>query len=140
MVEIDVRRCLNRKEYGGELSFSFEAGNDLIDIPFVAFSSPVKALLRYEIFGNGEVSVTGTVAFSLKGACSRCLSEIEREFTGEADALFVPGKGDGVDYGYTGGRVNLEEALRDAVLTALPQRLECEEECKLPEWDENKER
>ena len=42
---------------------------------------------------------------------------------------------EGEDYGYTGGKVRLEEALRDALMFALPQRLECETECKLPEWE-----
>lgn len=136
MVGIDVREALARRNYEGELSVRFEGDDSLIDVPFVSFSSPVEAKLRYRIFENEEVEVKGSISFSLKGLCSRCLSETERSFSGEVDALFVPDPAEeGEDYGYTGGKVRLEEALRDALMFALPQRLECETECKLPEWE-----
>lgn len=134
--EIDVRGCVARKKYTGELSLEYEADNSLIDIPYVTFASPVKAALRYEIFEDDSVEVKGVIAFTLKGLCSRCLSETERQFEGEVDAVFVPNlKEEGDEYGYSNGRVKLDEALRDALLFALPARLECENACELPEWE-----
>ena len=123
---IDVRNCIARKIYEGRLSFSFEAESSLVDIPFTAFSSPVQAELKYEIFGDDTVEVKGSVTFSLKGACSRCLSDAERLITGEAYALFVPKTPEDEEYGYRNGCVDLSEFLRDAVLFALPSRLLCD--------------
>lgn len=130
---IDVGRRIAEKKDRGELAFSFEADGSLLDIPYVSFSSPVEAKLRYEIFGDDTVSVMGEISFSLRGACSRCLRETERRYTGEVDAFFVPGKGDGVDYGYR-GTVVLEECMRDSLLSALPVRLECGESCEMPDF------
>lgn len=133
--EIDVRRCIAKKIYAGELVFEFEGDDELVDIPYVKFSSPVKASLRYEIYEDDSVDVTGSIAFTLKGLCSRCLAETEQNFSGEVNACFVPNGGDGEEYGYTQGKIDLTEALRDAVMYAMPQRLVCENACNLPEWE-----
>ncbi len=122
---IDVRISVARGEYAGTLSFEYDPEAELLDIPYAEFSSPVRAELGYEIFEDGSVSVTGTLRYGLKGACSRCLADAAGEFTGEADGLFVPGNGDGETYGYRNGTVRLEEFLRDSLLFALPSRLLC---------------
>ena len=124
---IDVRMCNARKQYAGELDFEYDAGNDLIDIPYVSFSSPVRVRLSYEIFDDDSVDVKGSVAFSLKGLCSRCLAETEKGFALEISACFVPDAAQEDDeYEYRNGIVNLEELLRDSVLVALPPLLACE--------------
>lgn len=124
--EIDVRSSVARKIYAGELVFEFEAEEGLLDIPFVVFSSPVKAELRYEICEDGAVEVEGKISFFLKGSCSRCLSETTRRIEEDATALFLPGKPQDVEYGYTNGVVRLGEFLRDTVMFAIPSRLLCE--------------
>ena len=121
--KIDVRGLAAKKIYAGELSFEFEE-EGLLDIPYVEFSSPVRAELHYEITEDNTVEVTGSVAFSLKGACSRCLSETEKRFSESVEGVFEPGKGDGESYGYN-GVVVLDEFLRDCVAFALPPRLLC---------------
>ena len=123
--EIDVKSLVAKRKYEGELAFDYEPESGLNDIPFVAFSSPVRAKLRYEILEDDGVEVRGNIAFSLKGACSRCLSDAEEHFLGEVEGLFVKGEGDGETYGYT-HTVRLEELLRDSLLFALPARLLCE--------------
>lgn len=123
--KIDVRSLVANKTYAGELSFEFEAV-DLLDIPFVEFSSPVKAELGYEIFEDNSVEVRGRFTYSLKGACSRCLSETQKTFTAEVEGVFEAGKGDGESYGYINS-VDLGEFLRDSLAFALPSRLLCGE-------------
>ncbi len=133
--KIDIRRCKAERKYEGDLSLSFEGKNEWIDIPFVEFSSPVTAQLHYAVLEEDRVEISGTLSFSLKGACSRCLRETEQLVEGETEALFLPKAGDG-DYVYRGGVVELEDFLRDAVLALLPMRLLCGEECKIPEYSE----
>lgn len=124
--KIDVRRSVARKKYEGELSFEYSADGSLIDIPFVGFSSPVKADLRYEIFEDDSVEVTGTVTFSMKGGCSRCLGETEQTFTGEVDGLFVKNGDEDEDFVYS-DMVDLTDLLRESVLFALPSKFLCGE-------------
>ena len=135
---IDVRKCNAERKYTGELHFEFAGDENLIDIPFVSFSSPVHADLRFDILEDDSVSVAGELSFSLKGACSRCLRETENSISYEAEALFVPqGKKAGdEDYTYWNGIVDLDEFLRDTVLFALPSALHCPEGCSAPEYNE----
>ena len=134
---LDIQSCIARKNYTGTLTIRYDEDNELVGIPYVSFSSPVKAELNYEIFEDDSVEITGNVTFSLKGLCSRCLSEVEAEVTGEVDACFLPGGDDGENYGYHGGKLDLREALRDAVLGAMPLKLTCKEMCELPEYKED---
>lgn len=131
---LDVQSCIARKDFTGTLSLEYEEDGDLIDIPYVKFATPVTAELRYEIFEDDSVEITGSVCFTLSGLCSRCLTETQERIVGEVEAKFVKGESDGVDYGYRGGRLDVREALRDAVIGAMPLKLVCKEECKLPEY------
>ncbi len=121
---IDVRNLVARKNYTGELEFSFDGDEALIDIPFVEFSSPVKAALKYEIFADDKTEIEGTIVFSLKGLCSRCLAETEEKIEYGAEGVFSPLPKD-EEYGYRNGIIDLREFLRDSVLFALPSRLLC---------------
>ncbi len=133
---IDVRKLNVQKKYAGELSFEFEGDPSLIEIPYVSFSSPVVANLHYEILEDDSVEVTGTLTFSLKGACSRCLNEAERTFTGEVDGYFVTKDAESEDYLYSGGVIHLNDCLRDSLMLAMPMVLECGEECIPLQWNE----
>ncbi len=132
MVHIDVLRAQALNKTSGSLSLEFSADNALIDIPFVSFSSEVSVSLDYEIGDDGKVRVTGSVRFTLKGLCSRCMSEAEREFTGDVNALFVPDGDGGEDYAYRNGKIVLDEAIRDAVMFALPNSFLCGDGCEVP--------
>lgn len=124
------------RQYEGDLTFEFEGDNALIDIPTVTFSSPVTARLHYEIREDNCVEITGELRFSLKGECSRCLSETEQSFEEEIEILFVPRRSDGEEYSYQNGIVDLSEALRDSLSFALPKRLLCSENCLAPAYQE----
>ena len=50
--EIDVRANVARKMFEGTLTFSFEADEDILDIPFVRFAGPVAATLGWEILAD----------------------------------------------------------------------------------------
>ena len=136
---LDIRKLCAEKKYSGDLDFTFEAEDELLEIPFVSFSSQVAAKLRYEILEDDSVEVKGTVSFSLKGLCSRCLKETERTFTGEAEGYFIPtgGKGEAEDYSYSNGFIDLREFLRDAVLFNMPAGLLCSEDCTAPDYKED---
>ena len=132
------RKCNAEGKYTGTLDFEFEGDASLIDIPFVSFSTPVHAVLDYEIFEDNSVEVKGELSFTLEGACSRCLKPTKEHVLTEAEALFVPqgGKAEEEDYTYRNGIVDLGEFLRDTVLFALPSALFCAEGCSAPEYNE----
>lgn len=136
MQTIDVSKCKARGQFEGDLKFEFPLDDALIEIPFVAFAAPAAASLHFEIYEGDDVEVTGSVTFTLRGECSVCLTPTEKQFTGEVNAYFTRTAQEDEDYEYGGGTVDLSECLRDAVLFALPPRLECGKEgCRLPKYE-----
>ena len=114
-----------KKQYEGELEFSFEAEEELLDLPFARFASEVAARLRFEIFEDDSVKVKGKLSFVLEGLCSRCLSSARQEIEREICAVFTAEEPKDEEYSYERGTVDLSEFLRDSVIFALPTRLLC---------------
>lgn len=136
---LDIRRLSAEKKYSGELAFTFEGEAELIEIPYVAFDSPITAELRYEILEDDSVEVKGTLSYMLKGLCSRCLKETRQRVAYEAEGYFIPagGKGEAEDYSYSNGVIDLREFLRDAVLFSMPAGFHCSESCSAPDYRED---
>ena len=129
MLIIDVRKLNAQKKYSGTLEFEYEAPENLIDIPFVKFSSPVKVEAEYELFEDDSLELRGKILYTLEGQCSRCLKETSERVEGELDAYFQPFK-DGEDYAYSGGVIDLTNAVNDAIMSSMPRTLSCGENCQ----------
>ena len=126
---IDVRKLNAQKKYSGTLEFEYEAPENLIDIPFVKFSSPVKVEAEYELFEDDSLELRGKILYTLEGQCSKCLKETSERVEGELDAYFQPFKG-GEDYAYSGGVIDLTNAVNDAIMSSMPRTLSCGENCQ----------
>ena len=129
MMILDVRKLNAQKKYSGRLEFEYEAPENLIDIPFVKFSSPVKVEAEYELFEDDSLELRGKILYTLEGQCSRCLKETSERVEGELDAYFQPFKG-GEDYAYSGGVIDLTNAVNDAIMSSMPRTLSCGENCQ----------
>ena len=129
MMIIDVRKLNARKEYTGSMEFTYSAPEELIEIPFVKFASPVSVRFNYELFEDDSLEIFGTVVYRLEGKCSRCLKDAQTEVKGEIDAYFQPFK-DGEDYSYSGGVIDLTQAINEAIMASMPFTLSCGDDCQ----------
>jgi uncharacterized protein len=93
--------------------------------------------LRLESVMEG-VLVSGTARAALTGECARCLNRVDREIDVDVQELFAyPNRGtvNGADADadevevVKGDLVDLEGAVRDAVVLALPQAPLCRDDC-----------
>ena len=137
MMVIDIRKLNAQKKYSGELVFDYEAPESLIDIPFVKFAKPVKVEAFYDLLEDDSLELRGKISFLLEGKCSKCLSDASVWVEGELDAYFEPRK-DCEDYSYTNGRIDLREAIEDAVMSAMPYVVLCKEDCEGIQYSEIK--
>jgi uncharacterized metal-binding protein YceD (DUF177 family) len=128
MMIIDVRKLNAQKKYVGDMNFEYSAPDTLIDIPLVKFATPVRVDFEYELFEDDSLEIRGTVSYRLIGQCSRCLKEASMEIEGELDAYFQPFK-DCEDYSYTNGKIDLTQAVNEAIMASLPFLLSCGEKC-----------
>ena len=126
---IDIRKLNAQKKYSGELVFDYDAPETLIDIPFVKFSTPVRVDAEYDLLEDDSLELKGKISFCLAGQCSRCLKETSRQVEGDLDAYFEPRK-DSEDYSYSNGRIDLKEAIEDAIMACMPFVLLCDEDCE----------
>ena len=108
-----------------------DLGTDVIGIPE---GSALVLDLRLEAVMEG-VLVSGTVRGRAAGECVRCLDDVSLEVEAELQELFVypgrtPAGEDDEDLReFEDDLIDLEPALRDAVVLALPFQPVCREDC-----------
>jgi uncharacterized protein len=109
-----------------------DLGLELIGVPA---GTPLELDLRLESVMEG-VLVSGTVIGRLAGECGRCLEPVSAEVTVDVQELFAYPES-ATDLTATedevgrlqGDLIDLEPALRDAVVLALPANPLCREDC-----------
>ena len=65
------------------------------------------------------------------------LKEAKQAVEGELDAYFEPKK-DCEDYSYSNGRIDLREAIEDAIMAAMPYVVLCDDSCEGIQYSEEK--
>ena len=111
-----------------------DLGNALIG---VEEGSDIDLDIRMESVVDG-ILVTGSVVVDVHGECSLCLDPIDYEMSANIQELFVFGKApaggpeDEVDeqYAVEDDSIDLEPALRDAVILQLPFQPVCRDTCQ----------
>jgi uncharacterized protein len=101
-----------------------------LEVIGVPIGADVELQLRLEAVQDG-VLVSGSARAPLAGECVRCLEPISDELEVSLAELFVfPDRdGDEETRWLQGDLIDLEPALRDAVVLALPLQPVCEEDC-----------
>lgn len=136
---IDVNKHIRQKTYSGKLAFSYNPPERLITVPLTSFSGAAEVDIEYWLLEDDSVEAKGSVKFTLRGSCSRCLRPAEKDVTGEISAYFVPEGGNKAefdDYEYKKGVIDLTECVNDAIMGAMPYSLLCSEDCKGIEYSE----
>lgn len=106
-----------------------DLGVGLVGVPQGA---PVELDLRLESVLEG-VLVTGTARARLAGECARCLDPLSRDIEADVQELYAyPETEQGEDdelLRLDGDRLDLEPAVRDAIVLELPLTVACDEDC-----------
>ena len=107
--------------------FLYEPDEELSTIPNVSVVLPVKINGTLTLTGAHSCLVEGEITFSLKGECSRCLKETEKEyFTSFSEEVSDGENG----YKVINDTVDLGKIADDAILAEMPLVLLCDENCK----------
>ena len=149
---VDTRELVRRPGTMKELSWSLAAPDRIgTDVIGIQAGQQVDLELRMESVVEG-VLATGTVRAGASGVCVRCLDELEEDLEVGFQELFAyperaahhqkvagqharkGGKADAEtdedeQYELDGDLMDLEEVVRDAVVTALPFQPVCQDDC-----------
>ncbi|MDX6260465.1 MAG: hypothetical protein QOH84_2153 [Kribbellaceae bacterium] len=130
---IDTHELSRRAGSQREVSFTAPAPAELgIDVIGVPEGEPIQFDLRLEAVVEG-VLVSGSASGRLVGECARCLVDIEDEFLADVQELYVYPESDAEPDEASrmeGDLIDLEPALRDQVVLALPFQPLCSDDCE----------
>ena len=128
-MEIAVKKLISARQYEGTFEFDYQPSDALCLVPLSKIDGAIKVYGNYIIYDDDSVSVYFTVGYRLKGQCSYCLGDAEKDISFSSDVLFVPEKDD-ENYFYDGIKIDLQTAVNDAILISQPGVLPCKEDCE----------
>lgn len=87
---------------------------------------------------DSSVTVTGSVRVPMQFVCDKCGERFTKNLLADLSAEYCEDGGE-IGYELVSNLVNLQPAVRDAVLAAIPSQVLCKEYCKglCPECGEN---
>lgn len=127
-----VRRPGSHREFDRDFALPERLGTEVMGVPKGA---DVALRVQCEVVTDG-IWVDGTIAARATGECSRCLDEVGLDIEAPVQGLFLypdaPREdGDDADdvFEVDGDSIDLEEVVRDAVVTDLPFIPLCSPDC-----------
>ena len=105
--------------------FLYDADID-VALPETELLSPVEIRGELVITGENKAEVTGELAFTLSGECTRCLKDTEKTFVVEFAEVFGEENG----YPVVNGKIDLKKAVDDIIITNTPVTFLCKDDCK----------
>lgn len=108
-------------------SFFFEYNPQVeVPLPDTEILRPVKVQGEVFLTGEAEAEAEGEVVFTLKGACTRCLSDAEKTFA----VQFSENCGSEDGYPVVNGKIDLSKIVDDVILLNTPVAFLCKDDCK----------
>ena len=133
-MKLDITKGIQRK--GVDVPFELEDawGEDHWNGDTIAYIRPVSFSGTY-MLADETVIVRGTARAVIESPCARCLKPTETDVTAEGEEAFIRDQGqereaDDDQYMYSGHVLELDDAVRTALLLELPSRILCKEDCR----------
>lgn len=96
-----------------------------------ALEAPARFQGECLALGDGVILVTGKLCFTVHGVCARCTRPASMEIEVPFSERFAREENEEEEiYPYFGDELDLQPALQEAAVMALPTRLLCKEDCK----------
>jgi len=132
-LSVDVSELLRRPGATKQLRFTHEAGDVRVPLARIAEGSHLVLDLRLEALVDG-IHVSGTLEGFIDIECARCLRATTSPITVPLDDVYLPqgeDEADGETFEIADDEtIDLEPAVRDALVLALPLNPLCKDECK----------
>lgn len=133
-MKLDMTKGIQRR--GVEVPFDLVDvwGEDRWNADTFSYIRPVSFSGTY-MLADETVIVRGTARARVESPCARCLAPAQTDIVAKVDEAFVRDTGDGApveedQYTYTGHVLELDDAVRTALLLELPSRILCKEDCR----------
>ena len=135
-MKLDITKGIQRKGVSVDAEASDVWGEDRWNGDTIAYVGPVVFTGTYMLADETAI-VRGTVCADISSNCARCAGPAVTHVTAELEEAYVRDTGDermeALDedqYTYSGHVLELDDAVRTALLLELPSRILCKEDCK----------
>lgn len=125
---IDLRKIKRSGKDTQEFFFEYPIENFDTGIPNVNVVSPVKITGCATLTGEHSALIEGEIDFALKGECSRCLENAEREYVVEFSEEVS--NEEESNYQVNNDTINLAKIVEDYMYSEMPINFLCDENCK----------
>lgn len=124
---LDLKKIRAKGKEEESFFFEYTPETDLLDMPNGELLTPVKISGEITLTDRHSAYVEGEIAFTVKGACTRCLAETEKEYI----ANFAEQVDDENENGYVvvNDRLDLTKIVNDAIIINTPVSFLCKEDC-----------
>ena len=132
-MKLDITKGIQRKGFDVPFELTDAWGEDHWNGDTIAYVRPVSFSGTY-MLADETVIVRGIARAAIESPCARCLKPTETVVEAELDEAFIRDLGeereaDDDQYMYSGHVLELDEAVRTALLLELPSRILCKEDC-----------
>ena len=133
-MKLDITKGIQSKGYDVPFELADAWGEDHWNGDTVAYVRPVSFSGTY-MLADETVIVRGIARAVIESPCARCLAATETSVEAEVEEAFIRDKGeereaDDDQYMYSGHVLELDEAVRTALLLEMPSRVLCKEDCR----------
>jgi len=132
-MKLDITKGIQRKGFDVPFELTDAWGEDHWNGDTIAYVRPVSFSGTY-MLADETVIVRGVARAVIESPCARCLKPTETKVEAEFDEAFIRDMGeereaDDDQYMYSGHVLELDEAVRTALLLEMPSRVLCKEDC-----------
>ena len=132
-MKLDITKGIQRKGFDVPFDLTDAWGEDHWNGDTIAYVRPVSFSGTY-MLADETVIVRGIARAVIESPCARCLKPTETNVEAELDEAFIRDTGeerevDDDQYMYSGHVLELDEAVRTALLLEMPSRVLCKEDC-----------
>ena len=133
-MKLDITKGIQRKGVSMDVELTDVWGEDRWNGDTIAYIRPVSFSGTY-MLADETVIVRGIARAVIESPCARCLAATETSVEAEVEEAFIRDKGeereaDDDQYMYSGHVLELDEAVRTALLLEMPSRVLCKEDCR----------
>ncbi len=124
---LDLRDIKRKGKDSVNFFFEYAPEKEFSDVPFLEVLKPITVEGRVTISGEHSAFVECNVVFNVKGCCTRCLEETEKEYSAEIRELCEEDAEDG--YPVVNDKIDLAKIVDDVILMNVPVSFLCKEDC-----------
>ena len=133
-MKLDITKGIQRKGIDVPFELTDVWGEDHWNGDTIAYVRPVSLSGTY-MLADETVIVRGVARAVIQSPCARCLRPTETSVEAELEEAFIRDTGEPLErdedqYLYSGHVLELDEAVRTALLLEMPHRVLCKEDCR----------